>query len=128
MEPHAPPGAHRPRAAAPAPQAVAALVWVLALEDLLGVLGLPVRESRRPGPAPPPRPTSRAAPPPLSASSRRGRVGKGEVADDGVEVCLLSAWTGRLTMPASVRGTRRSGAPSPDPNHCPQIGMGGWGC
>jgi len=28
-------------------------------------------------------------------------------------VCLLSAWTGRLTMPASVRGTRRSGAPSP---------------
>jgi len=67
---------HRPAlGAAPAVLYVAGCFAVLALEDLLGVLGPPVRESLRSGPAPPPRPTSRAAPPPLSAASRRGRVG-----------------------------------------------------
>jgi len=68
---------HQPAlGAAPAVLYVAGCFAVLALEDLLGVLGLPVRESLRPGPAPPPRPTPRAVPPPpLSAASRRGRVG-----------------------------------------------------
>ncbi len=61
---------------APAVLYVTGCFAVLALEDLLGVLGLPVRESLRPGPAPPPRPAPRAVPPPpLSAASRRGRVG-----------------------------------------------------
>jgi len=68
---------HQPAlGAAPAVLYVAGCFAVLALEDLLGVLGLPVRESRRPAPAPPPQPTSHVAPPPpLSAASRRGRVG-----------------------------------------------------
>lgn len=48
---------------------------VLPLEDLFGVLGLPVRESLRPGPAPPPAPTLRAARPlPLTMGSAPGRA------------------------------------------------------
>jgi len=67
---------HQPAlGAAPAVLYVAGCFAVLALEDLLGVLGLPVRDSLRPGPAPPPRAPRRAAhPTPLSVSSGHGRV------------------------------------------------------
>jgi len=48
---------------------------VLALEDLLGVLGAPVRASLRPGPAPPLAPApSGACPPHLTACSPCGRA------------------------------------------------------
>jgi hypothetical protein len=61
----------------PAVVYVAGCYAVLALEDLLGVLGLPVRESLRPGPAPPPAPPvlrAVVARPPLPAASS-GREG-----------------------------------------------------
>jgi len=58
--------------AAPAVVYVAGCYAVLALEEVLGVLGLPVRESLRPGPAPPPPPHAPAALPlPGSAPCQR---------------------------------------------------------
>lgn len=52
---------HQPAlGASPAVIYIAGCYAVLALEDLLGGLGLPVRESLRPGPAPPPPPSLRA--------------------------------------------------------------------
>ena len=67
---------HQPAlGAAPAVLYVAGCFAVLALEDLLGALGLPVRDSLRPGPAPPPALSHRAAlPRPLPAPSLCGRA------------------------------------------------------
>ncbi len=67
---------HRPAlGASPAVIYIAGCYAVLPLEDLLGVLGAPVRESLRPGPAPPSLRAPHAAfPPPLLTDSAHGRA------------------------------------------------------
>jgi len=68
---------HRPALGAnPAVIYIAGCYAVLALEDLLGVLGVPVRESLRPGPAPPPLlPSCATLPQSLPVGSAHGRIG-----------------------------------------------------